>query len=399
MQLVALQRADSQAPAANSTASRQQVNVYAAETEELRQDVKRLKGEIEDLRAAASQQQAEAGQADERADESMAGSELEEGEGKEEGDATTFVAETQFPDAHRRAGQGHSPAKARRRSPSFTRADVEAPLQAQIAELQAENHDLRERLRESEKQRKAQRREADEAHKCALGDAEAKHRLEAEGLREQVRDARAKAAQYEKELAFEMEQSRKKFQAAPPAQSQLPSQSQSQSQAPMQHAQVAPQLAAAAAMAIPAPQHVLTLNALLLDLVGLTLVSHRVTSTLGTVYDFLLTDFKKRKTLHFKFEKPASPSTATTDTAATTDAIATEGMYTFTPEFMQGRDDAVKQCLDESLRNKIQFADPVLPSFFRRVSRMYPSSTVNRRKGGQLTINHLSQLYRSMNNL
>lgn len=332
-------------------ASRQQVNAYAAETEELRQDVKKLRGEIEALREAASQQEGE--QQGEGADASMAGSELDEGAG--EGDATTFVAETQFPDRHRRPGQ--SPSKQRHRSPSFTREDVEAPLQAQIAELQAETNELRERLRDSEKARKAQRKEAEEMMNKALSDAEAKHRIELQVMSEHVKDSEAKAVQYEKELAFEMEQSKKKFQAAP-------AQSQSQIQAPTQLVQVVAQSStgpSAALQALTAPQHVLTLNTLLLDLVGLTLVSHRVTTALSTVYDFLLTDFKKRKTLHFKFEKPASPSSIT-------DPGATDAMYTFTPEFMRGRDDAVKQCLDESLRNKIQFADPVLPSFFRRVS-------------------------------
>lgn len=68
-------------------------------------------------------------------------------------------------------------------------------------------------------------------------------------------------------------------------------------------------------------------------------------------YNFLMTDFKKRKALNFKL---------IVDREA--------GSVDFIPDLLPGRDDEVIQSMENAIRGHIKFEYELIQTFFKRVS-------------------------------
>lgn len=225
-----------------------------------------------------------------------------------DGDATTFIGETQA------TGSGA-------RMSGQLEAERQAHAEA-LERLEAEQASLHARLREAEKLRRAQLAEAEEGRRRAVAEAE------------------ARAAQAERELAFEVEQSKKHLldRGKP-----LPS---------------APAVGSQAASGEEAVQAQLRerLRKLQEDLTGLTCLSSKQDDPPSTKsFSFLLSDFKRKKSLYFRLMISGD------------DSDGGNPKYDFVPIFEPGRDDEIKACLDKTLQAHIQFNAPQLHHFFRRL--------------------------------
>lgn len=149
------------------------------------------------------------------------------------------------------------------------------------------------------------------------------------------------AEQLEKELAFEVEQS-KKLQAAASAQ---PAASQSKLAAPKtpSNGTIAQQNSTDSSTSND------ELVRLLLDFTGMTLV--RKPQEGDKTYNFVMTDFKKRKALNFKLIVDHET-----------------GSVDFIPDLLPGRDDEVIASMENAIRGHIKFEYDLIQTFFKRVS-------------------------------
>lgn len=157
--------------------------------------------------------------------------------------------------------------------------------------------------------------------------------------------------QLEKELAFEVEQS-KKLQA-------IGAGSQSQS-AHQRETSVPSSKSAGASTSITTAATTGKTSAnnggnddeliqLLLDLTGLTLV--RKPTEVEDSYNFLMSDYRKRKTLNFKLHLDREL-----------------GQVDFIPDLLPGRDDEVIENMEKAIRGHIKFEYEMMQTFFKRVS-------------------------------
>lgn len=144
------------------------------------------------------------------------------------------------------------------------------------------------------------------------------------------------AGQLEKELAFEVEQS-KKLQAL--ASQSAASQSKATPSIP----------STTASTSSPADSEELV--QLLLDFTGMTLV--RRPQEGDKTYNFVMTDTKKRKALNFKLI--VDRENASVD---------------FIPDLLPGRDDEVIDCMEQAIRGHIKFEYDLIQTFFKRVSQL-----------------------------
>ena len=219
-------------------------------------------------------------------------------------------------------------------------------MEAEITGLVRDVAELREQLRESEQARKAQKKVFEQSKTVsekAHDEALRFQKREMENLREQMR---AEHLQLQKELEFEIQQS-KQLQAAQPqgAHGQAVASSILNSSSNGHTANLQRQLDANHA----------TIK-LVLELVGMELLHRTTDSTNGSdAYSFLMSDTKRKRHLHFRL-------------ITHTNTESTERTIDFLPDFQRGRDDDVQRYLDESLRDPINFKWELLPIFFRRVS-------------------------------
>lgn len=307
-------------------AARKQVNTYAAEADELRNEVADLRAEVEQLHERLKSRQAGSRSGRQDDDEGV-------------GDAETVIGETQA------AGD------------SSRQHMID---QERLERVQEEAATLRAAVRESEKARRAQLTEAGEAQRKAVRDVE-------ERCRAEVHRAEARAAQAERELAFEVEQSKKHLQerrAAAASQGTISTAYNTQGEA----TQIAA-LSIASGTSVNAVQA--RLQKLQEDLTGLQLVSAKVDDPpSATTYSFLLSDFKRRKTLSFKLMISGESGDAATGAGG-------NAKYDFVPDIQPGRDDAVMACLDKTLQGHIQFGAPQLHHFFRRLYKSMNSLQIS----------------------
>jgi hypothetical protein len=300
-------------------AARKQVNTYAAEAEELRAEVANLKGLVASLRLKlkASAPDALDGEDD---DADMA-------------DATTFIPETQA------GGSRNAEKDGRLEQARLQHAE-------EVERLEAENAALHARNREAERVRRADLQLAEETKQRLLMDAEARSKQTLQAAEQRIAQAEARAAQAEKELAFEVEQSKKHL---------LEQRKFNSSTGSYAHTPLATNQNGSLVGAMSPLQK--RLQKLQEDLTGLTLVSSKADDPPSTIsYNFLLSDFRKRKALYFKL-------------MISGDDEGGNPKYDFVPEIIPGRDDAVTQCLDKTLTTHIQFGAAHLHHFFRRLYR------------------------------
>lgn len=264
------------------------------------------------------------------------GEEEEEGEDEDEemADLTTFVPETQAVGSNRTS-----------KDKSGALEQVRLQHAQEVERLEGENASLQARIRELEKARRAQHQEAQETHQRALVEAEARSRQLVLAAEQRVGEAEARAVQAEKELAFEVEQSKKHL-------------LEQRKNGSIASSHAAPTASLASSQPSPSALQA-TLQARLQklqeDLTGLILVNMKADDPPSTMsYNFLLSDFRKRKALYFKL-------------MISGDDAGGNPKYDFVPDIMKGRDDAVTECLDKSLTTHIQFGATHLHHFFRRL--------------------------------
>lgn len=93
---------------------------------------------------------------------------------------------------------------------------------------------------------------------------------------------------------------------------------------------------------------------LLLDFTGLTVV--RRPQEGDKTYNFVMTDYKKRKALNFKL------------------IVDREiGSVHFIPDLLPGRDDEVIESMENAIRGHIKFEYDLIQTFFKRVSPVFGS--------------------------
>lgn len=112
---------------------------------------------------------------------------------------------------------------------------------------------------------------------------------------------------------------------------------------------------------------------LLLDFTGMTVV--RRPQEGDKTYNFVMTDFKKRKALNFKL------------------IVDREGgSVDFIPDLLPGRDDEVIESMESAIRGHIKFEYDLIQTFFKRVSRSFRLML-----DIAMLISHPCQLWRALN--
>lgn len=158
-----------------------------------------------------------------------------------------------------------------------------------------------------------------------------------------VADTSVIAAQLEKELAFEVEQS-KKLQAVASSHATT----SALKMPPLTPSNGAIQSTFEASSSSSSSDEVVQL---LLDFTGMTLV--RRPQEGDKTYNFVMTDYKKRKALNFKLIVDRE-----------------NGSVDFIPDLLPGRDDEVIESMENAIRGHIKFEYDLIQTFFKRVSSL-----------------------------
>ena len=231
--------------------------------------------------------------------------------------------------------------------------DSNGPSREEFEALQAENAEIQQQLTRATKDRKAHKLER-QHHSDEISRLQSDHALVVARLTDNHQAAMDKGGQrmkqccidadgmptagaLEKELQQEMQNSQKLLAAGKPA---------------GHNASRTTNGAATSDANSSALVFYKSAQELLADLIGVVLVNGP-TSEAGK-YDFIMSDPKKKRSLHFKLEQ---------------DDASTEKLV-YAPELEPSRDREMMLFLDETLKSNIKFDRDQLPYFFKRVCQL-----------------------------
>ncbi|KAK9900688.1 hypothetical protein P389DRAFT_16183 [Cystobasidium minutum MCA 4210] len=311
-------------------AMRKQVSNYKKESEELQAQADALKEEIATL--ADKQEGENAGESPEPRRRSRDNNPEEE----EDNDAS-------MEDDPREASTSRT-TSSRKLDAAILNLQTELEEATQKnGKLQEEVDELLLQLENAKKEKKALSKQwAAEREQLELQLKE-KWEKERRTLIQEKEELETRSTQLEKELAFEIEQSKKLQAIAGSAtnSAQLKAAPKTPSNGAVQSA------TSVESSSTPSSDELVQL---LLDFTGMTLV--RRPQEGDKTYNFVMTDFKKRKALNFKLIVDHE-----------------SGTVDFIPDLLPGRDDEVIESMENAIRGHIKFEYDLIQTFFKRLWR------------------------------